>query len=89
LAVLGIAAAGLSALLAADPEMRLALRTRGQPHHRSRCPQPRLPRVVFEIVSPSELRKRRERDRKRRDEQGVEGVLEIVELFQDEAAAHI
>jgi Uma2 family endonuclease len=48
-----------------------------------------LPRVVFEIISPSELRNRRERDRKRRDEQEVEGVQEIAELFQDEAAAHI
>jgi Uma2 family endonuclease len=47
------------------------------------------PRVVFEIVSPSELRAWGARDRKRRDEQDVEGVQEIVELYQGEAAAHI
>ena len=48
-----------------------------------------LPRVVFEIVSPSELRAWRVRDRKRRDLQDVEGVQEIVEICQDEMAAHV
>ena len=48
-----------------------------------------LPRVVFEVVSPSELRAWRDRDRKRRDLQEVEGVAEIVELYQDEMAAHL
>ena len=48
-----------------------------------------LPRVVFEIVSPSELRAWRVRDRKRRDLQDVEGVQEIVEIHQDEMAAHV
>ena len=48
-----------------------------------------LPRVVFEVVSPSELRKWRARDRKRRDLQGVEGVREIVEIYQDELAVHV
>ncbi len=48
-----------------------------------------LPRVVFEVVSPSELRAWRARDRKRSDLQEVEGVAEIVELYQDEMAAHI
>jgi Uma2 family endonuclease len=47
------------------------------------------PRVVFEIVSPSELRAWRARNRKRRDEQDTEGVQEIVELYQAEAAAHV
>lgn len=47
-----------------------------------------LPRVVFEVVSPSELRAWRARDRKRSDLQDVEGVAEIVELYQDEMAAH-
>jgi Uma2 family endonuclease len=47
------------------------------------------PRVVFEVVSPSELRKWRERDEKRRDLQDVEGVEEIVELYQAEAAVHV
>ncbi|MEO9188405.1 MAG: hypothetical protein ABI224_00145, partial [Acetobacteraceae bacterium] len=48
-----------------------------------------LPRVVFEVVSPSELRAWRARDRKRSDLQNVEGVVEIVELYQDEMAAHV
>ncbi len=47
------------------------------------------PRVVFEVVSPSELRAWRARDRKRADLQDVAGVVEIVEIYQDEAAAHI
>ena len=48
-----------------------------------------LPRIAFEIVSPSELRAWRERDRNRRDLQDVEGVAEIVELYQDEMAVHL
>ncbi len=48
-----------------------------------------LPRVVFEIVSPSELRAWRVRDRKRRDLQDVEGIQEIVEIYQDDMAAHV
>src|SRR4051794_5299245 len=47
------------------------------------------PRVLFEVVSPSEIRDWRGRDRKRRDLQEVEGVAEIVELFQDDYAAHV
>ncbi|MEJ0020037.1 MAG: hypothetical protein WDN25_26515 [Acetobacteraceae bacterium] len=41
-------------------------------------------RVVFEVVSPAELRHRRPRDQKRSDLQAVEGVEEIVEISQDE-----
>jgi Uma2 family endonuclease len=48
-----------------------------------------LPRVVFEVVSPSELKNWRARNRKRRDLQDVEGVQEIIELYQAEASAHI
>ena len=47
------------------------------------------PRVVFEIVSPSELRAWKARNLKRRDEQETEGVEEIVELYRAEASAHI
>lgn len=47
------------------------------------------PRVLFEVVSPSEIRAWRARDRKRSDLQIVDGVEEIVELYQDEMAAHI
>jgi Uma2 family endonuclease len=47
------------------------------------------PRVVFEIISPSELRHWRQRDQKRRDLQEVEGIAEIVEVYQADAAIHI
>jgi Uma2 family endonuclease len=48
-----------------------------------------LPRVVFEVVSPSELKNWRARNRKRRDLQDVEGIQGIVELFQGESSAHM
>jgi Uma2 family endonuclease len=47
------------------------------------------PRVVFEVVSPSDIRDWRARDVKRKHLQAVEGVREIVELFQDDFAAHV
>ena len=47
------------------------------------------PRVLFEVVSPSELRHKRQWDQKRSDLQAVEGVQEIVEIFQDEMLAHV
>ncbi len=47
------------------------------------------PRAVFEIVSTSELRSWRARDRKRADAQDVVGVAEIMEIYQDEAALHL
>ena len=46
------------------------------------------PRVLFEVVSPSELLHKRQWDQKRADLQAVEGVLEIVEIYQDEMLAH-
>jgi Uma2 family endonuclease len=39
------------------------------------------PRVMFEVISPSELRNWTERDAKRRDLHAVEGAQEIVELY--------
>lgn len=48
-----------------------------------------LPRVMFEVVSPSELRNQRARDEKRRDLQDVEGAEEIVELYQHDYACHV
>ena len=48
----------------------------------------KLPRVLFEIISPSELQHKRQWDRKRSDLQAVDGVQEIVEIFQDEMLAH-
>ncbi len=46
------------------------------------------PRVLFEIVSPSDLDHRKTWDRRRRDLQDVEAVQEVVELFQD-GTAHV
>jgi Uma2 family endonuclease len=48
-----------------------------------------LPRVIFEVVSPSELRAWRARNRKRRDAQDIDSVQEIVEVYQDEPSAHL
>ena len=47
-----------------------------------------LPRVLFEVISPSELQHKRRWDQKRTDLQAVEGVEEIIEIFQDEILAH-
>jgi hypothetical protein len=47
------------------------------------------PKVVFEVVSPSEIQHWRTRDRRRLDLQTVEGVREIVEIYQDEYALHV
>jgi Uma2 family endonuclease len=47
------------------------------------------PRVTFDVVSPSELRAWRARDRRRQHLQNIEGVEEIVEIYQDEAAIHV
>ena len=46
------------------------------------------PRVLFEVVSPSGLRHKRQWDLKRADLQTVEGVREIIEIYQDEMLAH-
>jgi Uma2 family endonuclease len=48
----------------------------------------RLPRVLFEVISPSELQHKRDWDQKRADLQAVEGVQEIIEIFQDEVLVH-
>ena len=47
------------------------------------------PRVSFEVVSPSEIRDWRGRDLKRQQMQAVEGMREIVELFQEDYAVHV
>jgi len=47
------------------------------------------PRVAFEVVSPSEIQDWRTWDQKRRHLQAVEGMREIVELFQEDYAVHI
>jgi Uma2 family endonuclease len=48
----------------------------------------KLPRVLFEVISPSELRHKRQWDQKRADLQAVEGAQEIIEIYQDEMLAH-
>lgn len=48
----------------------------------------KLPRVLFEVISPSELQHKRQWDQKRADLQAVEGVQEMIEIFQDEMLAH-
>jgi hypothetical protein len=47
-----------------------------------------LPRVLFEVVSPSELQHKRQLGQKRSDLQAVEGAQEIIEVFEDEMLAH-
>jgi Uma2 family endonuclease len=46
------------------------------------------PRVMIEVVSPSELRQVRARDQKRRELQDVAGAAEIVEIYQQDYACH-
>src|SRR5215469_13562258 len=48
-----------------------------------------LPRVLFEVISPSELQHKRDWDLKRADLQAVEGAQEVVEIFQDEMLVHV
>jgi Uma2 family endonuclease len=47
------------------------------------------PRVTFDIVSPSELKNIRKRDRRRAHLQNIEGVQEVVEIHQHVPAVHI
>jgi hypothetical protein len=43
---------------------------------------------LCQVISPSELQHKRQWDQKRADLQAVEGVQEIVEIFQDEMLAY-
>jgi Putative restriction endonuclease len=47
-----------------------------------------LPRVVFAVISPPEPRHKHAWDQQRADLQAVEGVQEIIEIFQDEMLVH-
>jgi Uma2 family endonuclease len=47
------------------------------------------PRVVFEVISPTDLRNPRTMEQRRDDLQRVEGVREVVELYQDRIAVRI
>ena len=99
----GAIAAGLTAAIAkalagkgsdCRPEMGSAATPVTKQRNTARIPDVTIrcgehPRVLFEVISPSEVRNWRGRDRKRRDLQQVEGVAEIIELFQDDYAAHV
>lgn len=99
----GAIAAGLIAALAARlvgrpngcrPESGSGAAPRQQQRPTARIPDVMIrcdkhPRVTFDVVSPSELRAWQARDRRRQHLQNVEGVEEIVEISQDEAAIHV
>ena len=75
------------------PEVGSGAASKYERHDTARIPDAtircgKLPRVLFEVISPSELQHKREWDQKRSDLQAVEGVQEIVEIFQDEALVH-
>ena len=83
--------------LRSDPEFRADVGSGAAPHYEqrdtARIPDAMIrcgkhPRVLFEVVSPSELPHKRQRDQRRADLQAVEGVQEIVEIYQDEMLAH-
>jgi Uma2 family endonuclease len=76
------------------PEAGSGAAPREQQHPTARIPDATvrcgdLPRVVFDVVSPSELRAWRAGNQRRRHLQDVEGVQEIVEIYQGEASVHI
>jgi Uma2 family endonuclease len=96
--ILGNLAGELHGRLRSHPHCRLEVGSGAVPHYEQRdtaripdatirCGQ--LPRALFEVISPSELQHKRQWDLKRSDLQAVEGVQEIVEIFQDEMLAHV
>jgi len=97
-AILGNLAGELHGRLHSHPDCRLEIGSGAVPQYEQRdtaripdatirCGQ--LPRALFEVISPSELQHKRQWDLKRSDLQAVEGVQEIVEIFQDEMLAHV
>ena len=83
--------------LRGHPECRSEVGSGAVPHYErrdtARIPDATIrcggvPRVVFEVISPSELQHKRDWDQKRADLQAVEGVQEIIEVFQDEMLVH-
>src|SRR5262249_40359273 len=96
--ILSNLAAVLHSGLRAHPEYRSEVGTGAVPQYEQRdtaripdamirCGQ--LPRVLFEVISPSEIKNKRQWDQRRGDLQTVEGVQEIVEIFQDEILVHV
>jgi Uma2 family endonuclease len=95
--ILGNLAGELHGRLRGHPECRSEVGSGAAPQYEqrdtARIPDAtircgKLPRVLFEVISPSELQHKRQWDRKRSDLQAVEGVQEIVEIFQDEMLVH-
>jgi Uma2 family endonuclease len=95
--VLGNLAGALHSRLRDHPQCRFEIGSGAAPQYKqrdtARIPDAmircgNLARVLFEVVSPSELKHKRQWDQKRADLQAVEGVQEIVEIFQDEMLAH-
>ncbi len=95
--IIGNLAREIGNRLRGHPECRPEVGSGAAPHYEqrdtARIPDVMIrcgkhPRVLFEIVSPSELRHKRQWDQKRSDLQAVEGVQEIVEIYQDEMLAH-
>jgi Uma2 family endonuclease len=95
--ILSNLAAAIHSRLRSHPECRSEVGSGAAPQYEqrdtARIPDAtircgKLPRVLFEVISPSELQHKRQWDRKRADLQAVEGVQEIVEVFQDEMLAH-
>jgi Uma2 family endonuclease len=95
--ILGNLAYELHSRLRSHPDCRLEVGSGAAPQYEqrdtARIPDAtircgKLPRVLFEVISPSELHHKRQWDQKRADLQTVDGVQEIVEIFQDEMLAH-
>jgi Uma2 family endonuclease len=75
------------------PEAGSGAASKYEPRNTARIPDAMIrcgenPRVLFDVVSPSELQHKRQRDQRRADLQAVEGVQEIIEIYQDEMLAH-
>jgi Uma2 family endonuclease len=96
--ILGNLAGELRDRLRHHPECRPEIGSGAVPQHEqrdtARIPDAMIrcgghPRVTFEVISPSELRHKRQWDQKRADLQAVEGVQEVVEIYQDEMLVHI
>jgi Uma2 family endonuclease len=96
--ILGNLARELGNLPRGHPECRLEIGSGAVPRYEQRdtaripdamirCGQH--PRVLLEVVSPSELQDKRQWDQKRTDLQAVEDVQEVVEIYQDEVLAHV
>lgn len=76
------------------PEIGSGAAPRNQQRATARIPDAMIrcgehPRVTLDVVSPSELRAWRARDRRRQHLQDIEGVREVVEIYQGEPAIHL